>query len=148
MVPSKLRYLLKIHTLRVISASPPLCVQPHRGMASWYQHVSTVELHPCTYEWAPIPVTSPSSTPSPAGTLEDMDSSISAWPYYLTGGMYVSSWCVLNHYDTCTGTFASMVGYYSKVFKKLPIGSLGAVSIKLRLWLLSVHPHLLCSQVP
>ncbi len=49
----------------------------------------------------PLLVTSPSSTPSPTGTLEDMDSSISAWPYYLTGGTYVSTWCVLNHYDTC-----------------------------------------------
>ncbi|XP_064394249.1 presenilin-associated rhomboid-like protein, mitochondrial isoform X2 [Halichondria panicea] len=50
-----------------------------------------------------------SFTPALMRTLEDMDSSISSWPYYLTGG-----------------TFASMVGYYSKVFKKLPIGSLGA----------------------
>ena len=73
------------------------------------------------------------------GILGDKVSSFNTWPFYLTAGtciiifhfpffpMYVATLLIL-YLLLISGAFASMIGYYFKLMRGIPIPSVGAVS--------------------
>ncbi len=111
-------------------------------MASWSQHAGAVELHSFTHEYDnystaallnPVSVWwfHPSIFFSMAGILGDKVSSFNTWPFYLTAGRFFVSQCTslnLCIFSSFSGAFASMIGYYFKLMRGIPIPSVGAVS--------------------
>ena len=106
-------------------------------MASWSQHAGAVELHSFTHEYnnyscllSPVGMII-SSLLLFLGILGDKVSPFNTWPFYLTAGAF--SFPSLSNVATLyllliSGAFASMIGYYFKLMRGIPIPSVGAVS--------------------